>query len=105
MGVRHAAITDRLIFATKSEDYVWNKQHQPYEESYVKSHYGLTEEGTGRRYTLRDVTASMSRASASQIYEWRGVRPTPSRCWAFTQDNMEKLFQEGKIVLTYECRE
>ena len=99
-GIRHASVTDRIIFATKSEKYIWNPQHQPYDESYVKSHYGLVEASTGRQYTLRDVTASMSRASASQIYEWHGVRPPPSRCWAYTADNMNRLFDEGKIVLT-----
>ena len=100
VGVRHATVTDRIIFVTKSDKYTWNKQYQPYDDSYVKSHYSLIEEGSGRAYTLRDVTASMSRASASQIYEWRGVRPTPSRCWAYTKDNMDRLFESGKIVVT-----
>ena len=100
VGVRYASVTDRIIFATKSDSYIWNKIYQPYAQSYLDSHYALVEKETGRRYTLRDLTASMSRASASQIYEWRGVRPVPSRCWAYTWDRMDALHAQGKIVMT-----
>ena len=99
-GVRYAAVTDRIISATKTDRYIWNKPYQPYSKEYQESHYSSVEPGTGRRFTLRDVTASMSRASDSQIYEWRGVRPVGSRCWAYTKDKMDVLFSAGKIVLT-----
>jgi len=99
-GVRYATVTDRIIVATRSDRYFWGSPYQPYSKEYIESHYASVEEGTGRRYTLRDVTASMSRASASQIYEWRGIRPVGSRCWAFTERRMNELFAAGKIVMT-----
>ena len=99
-GVRYAAVTDRIISATKTERYIWNKPYQPYSKEYQESHYSSVEPGTGRRFTLRDLTASMSRASDSQIYDWRGVRPIGSRCWSYTKENMDALFAAGKIVFT-----
>ena len=99
-GVRYAAVTDRIISATKTEHYIWNKPYQPYSKEYQESHYSSVEPGSGRRFTLRDLTASMSRASDSQIYEWRGVRPVGSRCWAYTKDKMDAMFAAGKVVFT-----
>jgi adenine-specific DNA-methyltransferase len=100
VGVRYATVTDRLIVATRSERYTWCNPYQQYSKDYVDSHYSSVEPDTGKRYTLRDVTAPMSRASASQIYEWRGVRPVASRCWSFTESRMNQLFEAGKIVTT-----
>ncbi|MBM3883137.1 MAG: site-specific DNA-methyltransferase [Verrucomicrobia bacterium] len=100
VGVRYASVTDRIVFAVKSDRYTWNQVHQPYSEEYKESHYSLVDENNGRRYTLRDLTASMSRASESQIYEWKGVRPVPSRCWAYTNDKMDALFAQGRVVFT-----
>ena len=100
VGVRYATVTDRIIVATRSENYIWGSPYQPYSKDYIESHYSSVEPGTGRRFTLRDVTAPMSRASASQIYEWRGVRPVGSRCWSFTEKRMNELFNAGKIVMT-----
>ena len=100
VGVRYATVTDRMIVATRSENYVWGSPYQPYSKDYIESHYSSVESETGRRFTLRDVTAPMSRASASQIYEWHGVRPVGSRCWSFTENRMNELFENGKIVTT-----
>ena len=100
VGIRYATISDRIIVATHSDRYIWNGPYQPYSKDYIESHYSLKEEGTGRRFTLRDVTAPMTRASESQKYEWRGVRPVGSRCWSFTETRMNELFRAGKIILT-----
>jgi adenine-specific DNA-methyltransferase len=100
VGIRYATVTDRIIVATRSHRYIWNGPYQPYSKDYIDSHYSSVEPATGRRFTLRDVTAPMTRASESQKYEWRGVRPIGSRCWSFTEPRMNELFDAGKIVLT-----
>ena len=51
----------------------------------------------GRRYARRDLTASMQRASSGQIYEWKGITPPASRCWAMTKDRMDALDASGRI--------
>lgn len=100
VGKRYAAVTEKILFYSKSDDYFWQPTHQEYSPDYISSHYSQVEQETGRKYTLRDLTASMSRASESQIYEWHGIRPTASRCWAYTKENMDRLFEQGRIVFT-----
>ncbi len=98
VGKRYAVVQDRLFFYTKSDDWIWNQVYLPYSEEYMASHYGQVEPETGRQFTTRDLTASMQRASSGQIYEWKGIRPPPSRCWAYTKDKMEQFEKEGRLV-------
>ena len=39
----------------------------------------------------------MTRASSGQIYTWKGITPTGSRCWAMTKDKMDELDATGRI--------
>jgi len=102
VGKRYAIVQDRLLFYSKSDEWKWNQTYIPYSASYIKSHYSQVEPGTGRRFTTRDLTASMQRASSGQLYEWKGFRPPPSRCWAYAIENMERFEAEG--LLTYSDR-
>jgi DNA modification methylase len=95
--LNYAWISDQLLFYSKSSSWTWNQQYQAFSAEYVESHYGQRDPD-GRRFTTRDLTASMSRASSGQLYEWRGVRPVASRCWSFTKDKMEQFESEGLLV-------
>jgi DNA modification methylase len=99
---RYAIVQDRLLFYSKSEDRIWNPIYVPYSKEYIDSHYGQLDERTGQRFTTRDLTASMQRASSGQLYEWKGFRPPASRCWAYTKDKMELFERDG--LLTYSPR-
>ncbi len=99
---RYAVVQDRLLFYSKSESWKWNQVYLPYTSSYVESHYSQVEKDTRRRFTTRDLTASMQRASSGQLYDWKGFRPPPSRCWAYTKENMEQF--EAKGLLTHSPR-
>lgn len=98
VGRRYAIVQDRLFFYTKSEEWCWRQPYLPYSDDYIKSHYGQLESDTGRYFTTRDLTAPMQRASKGQLYEWKGVRPPSSRCWAYLQDKMDQFEQEGRII-------
>jgi DNA modification methylase len=102
VGQRYAAVQDRLLFYSKSEKWTWNQPYIPYSAEYIESHYSQKEPGTNRRFTTRDLTASMQRASSGQLYDWKGFRPPPSRCWAYTKENMEAF--EAKGLLSYSPR-
>jgi site-specific DNA-methyltransferase (adenine-specific) len=99
---RFATVQDNILYYTKGDEWAWNQIHVPYSDSYVASHYSQVESGTGRRFTTRDVTASMQRASSGQLYEWRGFRPPQTRCWAFAKERMEEFDRKG--LLTYSDR-
>ena len=81
---------------SKADFCVLNQLYAPYREEYVQTFFDQVED-SGRRYARRDLTASMQRASSGQLYEWKGIRPPSSRCWAMTRDNMDELDRQGRI--------
>ncbi|GDX11244.1 site-specific DNA-methyltransferase [Verrucomicrobiota bacterium] len=92
----YGAIHDTVFFLTKSDRWIWNQQYAKYDKAYVDMFFDQVDE-KGRRYARRDLTASMMRASSGQIYTWKGITPTGSRCWAMTKDNMDALDAKGRI--------
>jgi site-specific DNA-methyltransferase (adenine-specific) len=93
---KYGVIHDTLFFYTKTSNFIWNQQHTPYEPEYIETFFDQVDE-QGRRYARRDLTASMQRASRGQLYEWKGIRPPPSRCWAMTKERMDELDAAGRI--------
>ena len=93
---KYGSIHDSILFYTASEEFIWNQQYVAYPEEYIKTFFDQVDEN-GKKYARIDLTASMSRASASQVYEWRGITPPPSRCWAKLKDKMDALESAGKI--------
>ncbi len=98
VGKRYAVVQDRLLFYTRSSDWTWNQPFLPYSSAYLESHYSQVDPLTQRRFTTRDLTASMQRASKGQLYEWHGFRPGSSRCWAYTKEKMEQFEADGLLV-------
>jgi site-specific DNA-methyltransferase (adenine-specific) len=98
VGQRYAAVQDRILFYSVTDDWVWNQIYLPYSTEYVRSHYGQIDPANGLQFTTRDLTASMQRASSGQLYEWKGFRPPPSRCWAYAKENMEEFESKGLLV-------
>jgi DNA modification methylase len=93
---KFGAVHDVLLFFSKGLKPGWRQQFVPYTEEYKDTFFDQVDED-GRRYFRRDLTASMSRASKGQIYEWHGVTPPPSRCWAMSKENMDELEAKGRI--------
>jgi hypothetical protein len=98
VGKKYGIINDNILFYTKFDIYTWNPQHIGYSNEHIENSYRFVEPETERYYASRDLTASMQRASSGQLYEWKGVRPPLSRCWAYTKEQMEKFETEGKIL-------
>jgi len=97
VGKSYGRLHDVILFYAKSDEYTWNMQYTPYSEKHIKSSYRNVEPKTGRRYALRDLTASVYHASSGQIYTWKSKKPPSSRVWAYSKDQMEKLHEEGRI--------
>ncbi|MGA2476552.1 MAG: DNA methyltransferase [Terriglobia bacterium] len=98
VGKRFAIVEDRLLLYVNSREWTWNTPYLSYTDEYIESHYGQAEQGSGKRFTTRDLTASMQRASKGQLYEWKGVRPVATRCWAYTRDKMQEFEKQGRLV-------
>jgi DNA modification methylase len=96
VGTKFGVIHDTLFLYGKSANPKWNSQFSPYEPEYIETFFDQVDEN-GRRYARRDLTAAMQRASKGQIYSWHGITPPPSRCWAMTKENMDKLQDDDRI--------
>jgi DNA modification methylase len=91
----HGHIHDVILFYTRGEEWTWNPIFTPYDEAYIKSKYTKVEPGTGRRYQLDNLTAAKPGGDVS--YEWQGRRPYKGRFWAYSRENMDQMFAEGRI--------
>jgi DNA modification methylase len=94
------AVHEMILLYGRTTGYLWNQVFRPLDPAYVHDMYRYTEEGSGRRYRLSDLTAPVERASKGQIYKWKGFDAGPTRCWVYAEKDMERLESEGRIVYT-----
>ena len=87
-------IHDSLLFYTKSDTWTWNTLYLPHEKDYVDKFYKYIEEGTGRRYTLDNLTGPYGAAKGNPEYEVMGV----TRYWRYSQERMQALIDAGRVV-------
>lgn len=95
---QYGNVRDTIFFYTKCSDWKWNWLYTNYSEDYVTKFYRHVEPGTGRLYQLGDLTApgGASPEKGNPYFDFLGVR----RYWRFTKENMERLYQAGRIVQT-----
>lgn len=85
---------DVLLFYTKGKSFTWNKQYQPYEQSYLDSHYRKVD-SDGRRYRTDNLTA-FGLSGGGYEYEWNGV----TEIWRLPKERMQELHDQGRIHYT-----
>ncbi len=92
---RWGVIHDVILWRTKGKRFIWNPQHEDYDDAYLSSKYTNTTED-GRIYRLDNLTSPNPRPN--MMYEWRG-NLAPAMGWRYELATMEKLFAEGRIEL------
>lgn len=85
---------DVLLYYTKTDTFVWNRQFQAYDERYVESHYRYVD-SSGRRYRTDNLTAG-GLAGGGYEYEWHGVK----KVWRCPKERMAELERQGRIRYT-----
>lgn len=99
-GSKHLGRVHDTLFLYNggSRDFTFEHQYTSYDQSYVERFYRYTEPHSKRRYRLGDLTAPGGGAPSkgNPRYEFLGV----TRYWRFSQDRMEELLKEGRIVQT-----
>ena len=93
---RYGRSHDVIFLYTKGKKFTWNVQYGPFEVDYIEQNYRYTEEETGRRYRLSDLTAN--KPGGDVDYEWHGMHPYKGRHWAYSRENMDRFLAEGRIV-------
>ncbi len=89
----YAAITDSILFYTKSSNYVFNVQRTGYSEEYLEKSF-RNEDEAGRRYTLNNLQSPNPRPNLT--YEYKGYSPPPNG-WKVSFDKMVELDHQGRI--------
>lgn len=97
---RFGRIHDLLLFYSRSQDCVFNPVYSCYDPAYLRAEFRQDEHG--RWYKCEDLTAP--RHGPGRAYEWRGRRPSSSREWRLSLEEMERLFTEGRIKVGKEGR-
>jgi len=93
-GASHLGrVHDTLFLYRKSDSATFNQTYTPYAQDYIEKHFRYVEEGTGRRFQSVSLTGPGGAAKGNPYYEFLGVK----RYWQFSEANMKKLFDEGKI--------
>jgi DNA modification methylase len=87
---------DVILLYAKGESFAWNMQYTPYDETYLRSHYGRKEEESGRRYRLDNLTAPGGAGKGNPNYEFLGV----TRFWRYSRERMQQLYDVGRVVQT-----
>lgn len=92
-GAKHLGrISDYILVYKKSETVKLNSVYSPYEQEYIEKVYKYQDED-GRRWQSVSLTGPGGAAKGNPFYEFLGV----SRYWQYSQENMQKLYEEGKI--------
>lgn len=102
---RFGPVHDVILFYTASNKYTWNTLYRPYDESYIKSHFGNKSE-EGEQYYTGDLTGPGTRQGASG-QAWREFNPTDKgRHWQPASYLYEKYASmTGDDLANYELLE
>lgn len=88
-------IADYILFYSKAEKYVWNRQTEPWTEGRTKE-YQYTDSESGRRYMKVPIHAPGVR-NGETGKAWRGMLPPPGKHWQFLPSTLDELDAKGEI--------
>jgi DNA modification methylase len=93
-AVGMGAVHDTILLYSKGIRPTWNQQFQPYDDTYIQSHYRRQTED-GRRFRLSDTTA-YGLSGGGYTYEWRGV----TKLWRYPVERMQEHHDAGRLRYT-----
>jgi DNA modification methylase len=85
-----------LLYMGSSDDYTWNHQYVPLDQSYIESHYSQVDD-KGRPFQWGDLRAPGGAAPSkgNPHYTVLGVEGY----WRFTQEKVEQFIREGRVAI------
>lgn len=85
------------VYNINSDNFIWNPQYKEHSSKHVKKYYSNVDEN-GRKYTLGDLTAPGS--GGPRVFWGKTLNPPAGTHWRYSQENIDKLIEEGLIVMT-----
>ncbi len=92
-STRYGANTDIILFYTKSDQWTWNPQYQPYDEAY-KARFRF-KDPDGRAWSDDNLTAK-GLSGGGYTYEYKGA----TSLWRVPLETMQRLDAEGRLHFT-----
>ena len=93
----YGRIHDTILYYVKGSKFTFNRQFTGLSEEYIKSHYNQVDE-QGRQYQLTSLAASGP--GPARRFGDKVLEPPPGNHWRYSQENIDKLMSEGRIVFT-----
>ena len=104
---QYGRIHETIYFYTKSENYIWNQQFTKYSQDHLDKSYKNVERESGRKFSLRDLTAAGSRSGYSGkpiVIKGETIKLPSGRHWAVglrsgetVQQAVDRLVDGDKI--------
>jgi len=91
---RYGRITDIILFYSKTEKKIFHPKGGEYSEEQMRRYKYEDEHG---RYKAENLTAN--HYSETRTVEWRGTHPGERRQWRYGEEELERLYREGRILL------
>lgn len=85
-----------LLYAKNRPHHVFLTQRRPYEQAYIDSHFRKDAQG---RYCRLDNALAAGQGPPRSFFG-KLLRPKPGTHWRWSQENIDRLIAEGRIVLT-----
>jgi DNA modification methylase len=84
---------DYILYAYKGNNPIFNQQYVGYSDAQMSR---FKKDSKGRLYKAENLTFSTS--NPSRQFEWRGTKPPSNRSWGASKEQLEKWWQEGRIL-------
>lgn len=91
---RYGRIHDTILYYSASDKFTWNKQYTKYSAAQM-SRYEMDE--NGEAFKGENLTAERINSNSGK-FTWRGTTPGPTRGWAYTLEQLEEWWAEGRIL-------
>lgn len=89
-------ISDYVLFYTKSDNYIWNRPFEEWDEDKILKEYPCVEKETGRRFKKVPIHApGVRNGETGKI--WRGMMPPKGKHWQYTPEKLDELDAKGEI--------
>lgn len=93
-GIVHDSI---LFYRKDSDNFIWTSQYKPHSDKHIDKYYSNTDED-GRKYALDNLTAAGQ--GEARVFFGKSIEPPAGTHWRYSQENIDKLSEQGLIVMT-----
>ncbi|MBM4018598.1 MAG: site-specific DNA-methyltransferase [Planctomycetes bacterium] len=85
-----------LVYAKQAGHHTYNTRRKPYDQAYIDSHF--KKDASGRLFRLDNALAAGQ--GPPRVFFGKRLRPKPGTHWRWSQEKINQLIAQGRIVLT-----